>query len=98
MVPGGAAAAAGLRAGDRLLDVGDVHVRDPNFGEEFRARYNARPGAELPRRVRRDGAVLTLAGRVVLVPRVEARLGADANAPAAAVRIRTGIFRGTTDR
>ena len=98
VVPGGAAAAAGLRTGDRLLDVGDVHVRDANFGEEFRARYNARPGAELPLRVRREGAVLTLPARVILVPRVETRLVADPSAPAAAVRMRTGIFHGTTDR
>ena len=37
VTPGGAAAVAGVRAGDLLERVGDVDVRDPNFGVKFRA-------------------------------------------------------------
>ena len=44
--PGSAAAAAGVQVGDALIKVGDVDVKDANFGVKLRAQY-ARPAHRL---------------------------------------------------
>jgi predicted metalloprotease with PDZ domain len=94
VLPGGAAEAAGVRAGDRLLAIGDLSVTNPEFGPAFRARYGKDDGAPLPIKVRRGTDTLTLNGKVILVSRVERRLEADPGAGEKAVRIRNGIIRG----
>ncbi|HYD54571.1 MAG TPA: PDZ domain-containing protein [Gemmatimonadaceae bacterium] len=93
--PGGAAEQAGVRVGDYVLAVGDVTVGDVNFGQQFRMRYGSAPaGSALPIRVRRGAQTLTLVSRLQLVP-IGMRVTEDPNASAKAVRIRTGILRGT---
>ncbi len=93
--PGGAAAAAGLRAGDYLLKVGDVEVKDPNFGEEFRQLYAGKAGAPLAIVVRRGTETLTVQSKVELAG---VRVAADPQAGEKAVRIREGILTGKAQR
>jgi predicted metalloprotease with PDZ domain len=94
--PGGAAEAAGVKSGDVLLALGDIPVTDPTFGQKFRERFGKEDGQVLPIRVRRDTQTVTLNGKVRLVARVEGRLAPDSSASAKAVRVRQGIFTGTT--
>ncbi len=96
VLPGGAAQEAGVQTGDVLLALGDVSITDPDFGPKFRERFSNDDGQALPIQVRRQGQRLTLNGKVRLVPRVENRLELDRSAPAKAVRVREGIFKGTT--
>jgi predicted metalloprotease with PDZ domain len=98
VVPGGAGALAGVRAGDVLLRVGDIDVRDADFGAKFRTAYaGQRSGAPLAMVVRRGEQTLTLDARLVYAPGAP-RISEDPSAPARAVRLRNGILRGTTDR
>jgi predicted metalloprotease with PDZ domain len=94
VIPGGPAEAAGVRAGDRLLAIGDLLVTNPDFGPAFRTRFGKEEGAPLPIKVRRGADTLTLNGKVVLAARVERRIEADAGATEKAVRVRNGILRG----
>jgi predicted metalloprotease with PDZ domain len=94
ILPGGAAEAAGVRAGDRLLAIGDLSVTDPDFGSAFRSRFGKEEGAPLPITVRRGADTLTLNGTVVLAARVELRIEASAAASEKAVRIRNGRLKG----
>ncbi len=93
-VPGGAADRAGVRAGDYLVSVGAVPVRDNNWADQFRAQYNTREGADLPIVVRRGGTNVTLAAKVVTVPNNATSIAFDPNATPRAVRVRNGIMRG----
>jgi predicted metalloprotease with PDZ domain len=93
VLPGGSAETAGVRAGDRLLTIGDLSVSSPDFGPAFRTRYGKEEGAPLPIKVRRGADTLTLSGKVILVSRVERRIEADPAASDKAVRIRNGILR-----
>ena len=95
VAPDGAAAAAGVQAGDLLLALGDIAVTgEPSF-QQFRATYGDKDGASLPIRVRRGDQELTLAGTVRLVVLTQERLVLDPAASAKAQRIRHGIFTGT---
>jgi predicted metalloprotease with PDZ domain len=94
VLPGGAAEAAGVRSGDRLLAIGDLSVTDPDFGPAFRSRFGKQEGAPLPITVRRGADTLTLNGKVVLATRIEHRIEIDAAASEKAVRVRNGILRG----
>ncbi len=94
--PGGAAGEAGVKTGDILVALGDVEVKDPSFGPKFRERFGKEDGQQLPIRVRRDGQPLTLTGKVRLVTRTQDRLEVDPAASAKAVRVREGLFKGTT--
>jgi predicted metalloprotease with PDZ domain len=98
VLPGGPAQEAGVEAGDRLISLGDLSVTDPDFGPAFRARFGQRDGAPLPIKVRRGTDTLTLNGKVRLAARVERRIEADPAANPKAVRIRTGILRGSTSK
>jgi len=61
VVPGSAAEAAGVQAGDVLTTVGDVRVTtDQNWAGAFRSRYRGKAGQPLPIAVRRAGQSLTL--------------------------------------
>jgi predicted metalloprotease with PDZ domain len=94
VLPGGAAEAAGVRAGDRLLTIGDLSVTSPDFGPAFRSHFGKEEGAALPIKVVRGVDTLTLNGKVILASRLERRIEADPAAPAKAVRVRNGIVRG----
>jgi len=93
---GGAAEEAGVKSGDVLLALGDIAVTDPTFGQKFRDRFGKDDGQPLPIRVRRDTQTVTLNGKVRLVARLQSRLEPDPAAPDKAVRVREGIFKGTT--
>ena len=95
--PTGAAARAGVRAGDYLVSVGTVQVTDANFGVRFRERYASQGGKPLPIVVKRAGRQQTLTAAVTLVSRVSRSLASDPNASPKAARIRQGLFRGTTE-
>ena len=95
--PGGAAEEAGVKPGDQLLALGDVEIMDPSFGEAFRSRFGKSEGDTLAIKVRRGADTLTLHGKVRLAARVETRLEADPEASPKAARVRSGIFRGTTE-
>jgi predicted metalloprotease with PDZ domain len=96
--PGGAAEQAGVKAGDRLISLGDVAVMDPDFGTAFRTRFGKSEGDSLPIRVQRGTDTLTLHGVVRLTTRLESKLAADPNASEKAKRVRNGIFTGATGK
>ena len=91
---GSPAAAAGIRPGDYLLQVGDIPVRDPSFGEQFRTRYARAEGTNLPIKIRRGEQTLDLQIVIRLAERTEQRLILDPAASPKAVRIRNGILQG----
>jgi predicted metalloprotease with PDZ domain len=96
--PGGVAQAAGVKAGDQLIALGDVAIMDPDFGTAFRSRFGKNEGDSLPIRVLRGTDTLTLHGVVRLVARVESKLAADPNASEKAKRVRSGLFTGATGK
>ena len=98
VVAGSAAANAGVRDGDYIVSVGDILVNDPNFGEQFRARYATREGEMIPLRVRRGQETVDLQARVELAVQVLRRVEPAASPSAKAARIRNGILRGVVDR
>ena len=96
---GSAAQAAGVRSGDVLLAVGDIPVADVTFGDKFRAKYiTGVEGGSLPIQVRRGGQTLVLTGSLRFTARSESRVAIDAKATGKALRIRTGMLHGTTDK
>jgi predicted metalloprotease with PDZ domain len=98
LVPGGAAEVAGVQVGDVILTVGEVQISgvpgDPF--EQFRAKYAGQASAEFPIRVRRAGTELTLTGKIQLRLNTTRRLDADPAAGPKAVRVRHGLFTGST--
>jgi predicted metalloprotease with PDZ domain len=97
VVPGSAAAEAGVAPGDQLVRLGSIDV-DANFGQAFRITYRARIGETVPLVVRRDGRDVTLRLVVRGGIRVEEHLEFDRRAPLKAVRIRHGILTGGAER
>ena len=95
--PGGAAEAAGVRAGDILLALGDVAVSDPDFGPAYRARFRNAEGQTVPIKVRRGTDTLTLTAKVRLIEQINAHVEADPGAGAKAMEIRSGIMRGKVE-
>ena len=95
--PGSAAEAAGVEAGDQLLRVGEVEVKDDGFGVLVRARYANADGTVVPVLVKRGEAERTLQLRIRRELVVTARLLFDPTASAKAARIRNGILRGVTN-
>jgi predicted metalloprotease with PDZ domain len=94
----GAAAVAGVRAGDYLLSVGDIPVEDQTFGAKMRAKYQSQAeGTPMPIKVRRGTETLTLQGRLRFGPG-EIAIDADPRASAKAARIREGILKGTVTK
>ena len=96
LVAGGAAAAAGARAGDRVVSVGDVAITNDDSFATFRSRYAGTTATALPMVIRRGGQTMTLQLPMRLTPRVQTTVTPILNAPEKAVRIRSGILRGTT--
>ena len=96
---GSAAQLAGVRSGDVLLAVGDIPVSDATFGDKFRAKYSGGvDGGALPIQVRRAGQPVILAGTLRFTARSESRVAIDTKATGKALRVRTGILHGTTDK
>lgn len=96
VAPTGAGAAAGLTTGDRLVSIGEIAITNDSSFDAFRARYNNTTATTLPLVVRRGAQTLTLQLPVRLVTRVQTVVSPKPNAPQKAVRIRTGILKGTT--
>jgi predicted metalloprotease with PDZ domain len=96
VAPTGAGAAAGLTTGDRLVSIGEIAITNDSSFDAFRARYDNTTATTLPLVVRRGGQTLTLQLPVRLVTRVRTVVSPIPNAPARAVRIRSGILKGTT--
>ena len=97
VIPGSAAAAAGVQPGDQLISVGGFNANDPNWTDQFRSRYARQAeGTELPVVIRRNGAEQTLTAHLHFVLRIESRLVEDSRASAKARRVREGLLRGTT--
>ena len=99
VVPGGAAAGAGLQVGDTLIRIGDV-VTTPSadFGPGFRSRYQGKAGAPLDIVIHRAGRELTL-HTTVRERSVEAvSLDHTASPTAKQARIWRGLMTGTTGR
>jgi predicted metalloprotease with PDZ domain len=95
VVPGSAAAEAGVQMGDVLVRVGEIPVTDDDFGLRFRARYaRAAEGSPLEIVVRREGRETRLAGRLRFGQQVVRRFEADPRAGLKAARIRNGLFTG----
>ncbi|MDB4881744.1 MAG: hypothetical protein JWL95_510 [Gemmatimonadetes bacterium] len=98
LVPGGAAAAAGLKPGDLILTVGDKPATEIFFAGGFKTLYGSKPAGTM--------VLLTLRrGETPLSVQVPLRYGASAphivEDPAAtprAVRLRNGLLRGLTDK
>lgn len=94
---GGPALPPGLEAGDQLVSVAGISVRDPLWLEKFRARYGrAQEGTEVPVRIRRGARDQTVRVRLGFVTRVDPRIVVDPAASPKALRIRDGLLRGTT--
>jgi predicted metalloprotease with PDZ domain len=96
VVDGSSAAIAGVKAGDYLISVGDIAVDDNQFGAKMRAKYGAsEEGSQLPIKLRRGDEVVTLAGKLEFGAG-DSLVEPNPSASAKAVRVRTGILRGTT--
>ena len=97
VLPGSAAAAAGVQPGDQLISVGGFQASDPNWTDQFRARYARQAeGTELPVVIRREGAEQTLTAHLHFVLRIESKVVEDQRASAKARRVREGLLRGNT--
>jgi predicted metalloprotease with PDZ domain len=93
VVPGSTAASAGLKAGDYVLQVGDVALTSDDFGTQFRELYGDKKDAPLVIVVRRGTETLKLNGTVQLTG---LKIEADPGSSEKATRIREGILRGQT--
>ncbi len=96
IVPSGAAAAAGVQVGDRIVSIGEVRITDDDSFGAFRARYAGTAVRTLPLVVMRGNQTMTLQLPVRLSARSQVKVTPSANAPAKALRIRNGILEGTT--
>lgn len=96
VAPEGAAAAAGIRPGDLLLQVGDIPVTGEESFVRFRSRYGGREGESVPVRVRRGGEEVALSVMIRLATVTSDRLAFDPGAGPKAARIRRGLLTGTT--
>jgi len=94
--PAGAAEAAGIKAGDALVSIGDIPVTE-GFGPRFRSRYGRADGQSIPVKVRRDGRELTLSLTVRMAISTSQRIIFDPAASPKARRVRRGILTGRLD-
>ncbi len=92
----GAAAAAGAKAGDRFVTIGDVKISNDDSFEAFRGRYAGTTLTTLPLVIRRGTETLTLQLPVRLSMRVQTVVSPIPNAPEKALRIRAGVLKGST--
>ncbi|MGD2044757.1 MAG: PDZ domain-containing protein [Gemmatimonadota bacterium] len=96
--PGGAAQAAGVQEGDRLVSVGDIAVENVGFGELFRTTYaNGRSGDRYDIVVEREGERITLPAELRFAEVSSSRIVEDGTAPEKALRIRNGLLTGSVE-
>jgi predicted metalloprotease with PDZ domain len=95
--PDGAAAAAGVRVGDLLVQVGEIPVSDVNFGVRFRSLYSQRQGDTIDVVVRRGSQTIRIPMVVRVVVRTQESVQFDRSASPKALRVRRGLLTGTTD-
>ncbi len=98
VAPGTSGADAGLRAGDVLMGISAIEVNSPDAFQQFRDQYGSREGADITYRIVRDGQPMSLPAKVRLASNITQRIEVVADAPAKAVRVRHGMFTGTTAR
>ncbi len=96
VVPGSAAAEAGLQAGDQLLRVGVVEAEGEGWGDVFRQTYADSIGAPLSVEVLRDGERVSGLGTLGTRTRIEHRLEPLADASESQLAIRRGLLEGVT--
>jgi predicted metalloprotease with PDZ domain len=95
VVPGSAAEAAGIQAGDVVTGVGDVRVTaDGNWAATFRSRYRGKTGQPLPIAVRRGDQALTLNATVREGPIGAGTLERVSNPTAKQAKIWQGLASG----
>jgi predicted metalloprotease with PDZ domain len=93
---GGAGSAAGLLVGDSLVSIGDIVIANDDSFDTFLRRYAGTALTTLPLVVRRGSQTATLQLPVRLFRRVRTTVSPLPNAPEKAVRIQTGILKGST--
>jgi predicted metalloprotease with PDZ domain len=94
VLPGSAAADAGVEVGDYMLAVGEVSVTTEDFGAAFRQRYaRSAPGTPIVIRVRRAGTELELPGELRTEEEISYRLGFEPRPSEKARRIRADLLR-----
>jgi predicted metalloprotease with PDZ domain len=97
IVPGGAAAAAGLQAGDRLVRLGDAEAHGDSSLASFRRRYGTMTGT-VPIVVSRGGQDMTMEVAVQNRTDIISHIEIVPDASPKAARVRHGLFTGTTQQ
>lgn len=95
IVPGSAAAAAGLQSGDQILRVGVVDVGGQGWAPEFRRIYADSTGAQFSIEVLREGRVVTASSTIRTRTRLGYRIEPLPDATEAQLAIRRGLVTGT---
>ena len=94
VLPGSAAADAGVQVNDYMLAVGEVQITADDFGAAFRQRYGmSAPGSPITIRVRRGGEELELPGELRVEEEISYRLRFEPRPTAKAGRIRADMLR-----
>lgn len=97
VLPGSAAADAGVQVGDYMVAVGEVQITVEDFGAAFRERYGrSRLGSPVTIRVRRGGEQLELPGELRAEEEISYRLRFEPRPTAKARRIRADLLRRVT--
>ncbi len=96
VAPSGAAAAAGIQAGDRLVRLGDVEAHGDSSLASFRRRYASASGS-VPVVISRGGQEMTVQVAIQSRTDILAHISVDPDAPPKAARVRHGLFSGTTE-
>ena len=105
VAPHSAADSAGIKAGDRITQLGDVAIREPSSFEAFRRRYANASGTTIAVSVIRGGATspppsspqtLSLEVPIRTARETTIRVEPDPGALAKAARVRHGLLTGTT--
>ena len=97
LAPAGAAAAAGMQAGDLIVSVAGVDVGNTDFGAVFRNQFGGAPaGTRYDVVVERGGQRLTLSPELRFEDVRSTAIEEDAGATEKAVRIRNGLLTGST--
>jgi predicted metalloprotease with PDZ domain len=94
LVPGAAAATAGVQLGDHLVSFGTVAFKSDSSYFELAARYGTTTDTIAPLVFRRGATTDTVTTRIVRVSRLQAHLTVNPNASAKAARVRHALFTG----
>src|SRR4029077_20555392 len=96
VVPSGAAAAAGIQAGDRLVRLGDVEAHGHWSLVSCRRRYASASGS-VPVVIARGGQEMTVQVAIQSRTDIVAHLSVAPDASPKSARVRHGLFTGTTE-